>query len=106
DEAAHLVLHELGRTSRVAAGDDRLSRRERLPRDEPIALLQRRKDDGPAARVMRDRLVVAHPPGERDARGNAQLEGQLLERGPLLPFTDDDAVQAGAVARGQRVYSG
>ena len=56
DESVDAVLDELGRTARVAAGDHRLARRERLDGDEAVVLLERRKHDGAARRELRDQL--------------------------------------------------
>src|SRR5262249_57187529 len=70
--------------------------------DEPVVLLQRRKDDRTAAREAVDHLVVAETPGEGDAAGDTQLRRQPFERRTLLALPGDDCLDAGAVGRGER----
>ena len=103
DEAVDAVLDELGRPAGVAARDDRLPRRERLDRHEPVVLLERRKADRAAAsRADRAAPIVGHAPGERDAIGHAEVAASASSDPRSSPSPRDHQADGVASAVRQR----
>ena len=80
--------------------DHRLLREERLVRDEAQVLVDRRVEDGEAARVLLGERGVVQPPGEGDPPVEAVVGGDPLQALAVRPFTCDHDAQR-IVCRGR-----
>src|SRR5438045_1856366 len=78
------------RAASAVGRDDRLLVQERLVRRHAEVLVDRRVENGAAARVQRDELVVGDAAREADTAVQPAVGGEPLEPRAIGPLTGDD----------------